>query len=198
MAGYNQTYEDLEELIVKDVYFNSQPREVQIFLKETGKLSLKEMTSRSEHYREAHGIFDRDRHERQGNENKKSKQWDGNDINPNKVKFGEKRIDPNFKIDRNSQNSQNKPDRRCFGCNSTSHIMQDCPKRGQGHNLDHRPPHHRVAACHFIHQIKIDGNDNEWNERVAELPTGYKLTIVAALTEDDADRNVYLGMMSNM
>jgi hypothetical protein len=84
-----------------------------------------------------------------------------------------------------------KPDRRCFGCNSVSHIMRDCPKRGQGQgqNLDHRPPHHTVAACQMIHQNKIDGDDNEWNERFAELPTGDKLTKVAALTEHDADKN---------
>ena len=55
MSGLEMTVEGLTELIVKDSYFLSQSREIQIFLKEAGKQNLKEMMVRCQNYREAHG-----------------------------------------------------------------------------------------------------------------------------------------------
>ena len=55
MSGLEMTFEGLTELIVKDSYFLSQSREIQIFLKEAGKQNLKMMV-RCQNYREAHNI----------------------------------------------------------------------------------------------------------------------------------------------
>jgi len=43
MSGYENNYERLSELIVRDSYFLAQPAEVRTFLKEAGKLSLDDM-----------------------------------------------------------------------------------------------------------------------------------------------------------
>jgi len=56
MSGLEMTVEGLTELIVKDSYFLSQSREIQIFLKEAGKQNLKEMMARCQNYHEAHNI----------------------------------------------------------------------------------------------------------------------------------------------
>jgi len=56
MSGLEMTVEGLTELIVKDSYFLSQSREIQMFLKEAGKQNLKEMMIRCQNYREGHNI----------------------------------------------------------------------------------------------------------------------------------------------
>ena len=44
MAGFEPTYEGIKEMILRDQYFLTCDKSLQIFLKEKGKLSLKEMT----------------------------------------------------------------------------------------------------------------------------------------------------------
>jgi len=55
-AGYERSYDDLSELILKDKFFESQPESVKTFIKESGKMPLKEMVKKAEQYRDAHGI----------------------------------------------------------------------------------------------------------------------------------------------
>ena len=43
MAGFDQSHEGLENLILRDQYFLTCDKALQIFLKEKGKLSLKDM-----------------------------------------------------------------------------------------------------------------------------------------------------------
>jgi len=52
------TVEGLPELFVKDSYFLSRSREIQVFLKEAGKQNFKNMMARCQNYREAHNIHD--------------------------------------------------------------------------------------------------------------------------------------------
>ena len=54
MAGFEPTYEDIQEMILGDQYFLTCDKCLQIFLKK-GKLSLKEMTKVSNDYFKAHG-----------------------------------------------------------------------------------------------------------------------------------------------
>jgi len=56
MANFEETYEGLEDLIVRDQYFLTYPKDLQTFLKEQGKLDLKQMTEKSTNYFEAHGL----------------------------------------------------------------------------------------------------------------------------------------------
>jgi len=56
MANFGKTYEGLEDLIVRDQYFLTCPKDLQTFLKEQGKWDLKQMTEKSTNYIEAHGL----------------------------------------------------------------------------------------------------------------------------------------------
>ena len=53
MAGFEPTYEGIQEMILRYQYFLTCDKSLQIFLKEKGKLSLKEMTKVSNDYFEA-------------------------------------------------------------------------------------------------------------------------------------------------
>jgi len=44
MAGFEPKYEGLKEMILRDQYFLTCDKSLQVFLKEKGKLSPKEMT----------------------------------------------------------------------------------------------------------------------------------------------------------
>ena len=66
MAGFEPTYEGIQEMILQDQYFLTCGKSLQIFLKEKGKLSLKEMTKASNDYFEAHG-YPAENHERKIN-----------------------------------------------------------------------------------------------------------------------------------
>ena len=55
MSGLEATYEGLESLIVRDQYFFTCGKDLQLFLKEQGKLNLDDMTTKASHYLEAHG-----------------------------------------------------------------------------------------------------------------------------------------------
>ena len=55
MAGYDATYEGLENMILRDHYFLTRDKSLQTFLKEKSKLNLKEMTKAANDYYEAHG-----------------------------------------------------------------------------------------------------------------------------------------------
>jgi uncharacterized protein YpuA (DUF1002 family) len=55
-TGYDQTYGNLETLMVKSCYFKSQPKAIQIFIKERGqKLTLEQMVTFSELHRDVLG-----------------------------------------------------------------------------------------------------------------------------------------------
>jgi len=55
MAGFEPTFEGIQEMILRDQYFLTCSKSLQIFLKQKGKLSLKEMTKVSNDYFEAYG-----------------------------------------------------------------------------------------------------------------------------------------------
>ena len=55
MAGYEDNYDELKSLIIRDQFFITCDRQLQTFLKEKGKLSLKEMAKAANDFYEAHG-----------------------------------------------------------------------------------------------------------------------------------------------
>jgi len=57
MANFEETYEGLEDLIVRDQYFITCPKELKTFLKEQGKLDLKQMTEKSTNYNQMLYMF---------------------------------------------------------------------------------------------------------------------------------------------
>ena len=56
MAGFEADYEGLENLIIRDQYFSTCSRDLQMFLKEQGKMNLKQMTEKASNYIDAHGF----------------------------------------------------------------------------------------------------------------------------------------------
>jgi len=59
MTGYEARYDSLEDMIIRDQYFLTCDKSLQTFLKEKGKLSLKETTNASNDYYEAHGYLNK-------------------------------------------------------------------------------------------------------------------------------------------
>ena len=55
MAGYENNYDGLKSLIIRDQFFITCDRQLQTSLKEKGKLSLKEMAKAANDFYEAHG-----------------------------------------------------------------------------------------------------------------------------------------------
>ena len=55
MAGFEATYEGLEDMILRDQFFITCDKPLQTFLKEKGKLSLKEMSQAAANFIDAHG-----------------------------------------------------------------------------------------------------------------------------------------------
>jgi len=56
MSGYQNNYDRFHVLVIGDSYFLAQPKDVQIFLKEGGKMTLEEMVKRAQNYRDAHDM----------------------------------------------------------------------------------------------------------------------------------------------
>ena len=54
-AGFEQTYEGIEDLLLKDQFFLTCSNELRMFIKEKGKMSLKDTLTCAESYIEAHG-----------------------------------------------------------------------------------------------------------------------------------------------
>jgi len=74
MAGFDATYEGLQNMILREQFFITCDKALQILFKEKGKLNLKEITQAVDQYVEAHG------HEINRSESKQNK-W-------NTVPFG--------------------------------------------------------------------------------------------------------------
>ena len=140
-GGKDESYDDLETLFIKNSYFRSQPKCIQVFIKEHGShLSLQDMVRLSEAHREAHDIKPE------------------ND-NPNK--FGKDKIVQIFLKPAEAKSSQNfsqntfskvneiqtvkKTDKRaCYGCGSEQHMLRDCPNKKYGKS-GHK---NQSAACY--------------------------------------------------
>jgi len=55
MAGFDATYKGLQNMILRDQFFITCDKPILTFLKEKGKLNLKEMTQAVDNYVEVHG-----------------------------------------------------------------------------------------------------------------------------------------------
>jgi len=77
MAGFEQSHEGLENLILRYQYFLMCDKALQTFLKEKGKLSLKDMAKAANDYYKAHG-YPADNH---GHRDKNPKGYTQENIN---------------------------------------------------------------------------------------------------------------------
>ena len=135
MAGYEARFDSVEDMILRDQYFLTCDKSLQTFLKEKGKLSLKEMTKSSNDYYEAYDYPN-------GNQDKRS---NGNGNKPythGKPNDGQPQGPPNVPLRcencglRNHRTSEcrkpkgdqgNTSSMVCFQCNRVEHKRSQCP-----------------------------------------------------------------------
>jgi len=214
LSGLEMTVEGLTELLVKDSYFLSQSREIQVFLKEAGKQSLDDIIKRCENYREAHGIHGDEQivhDKRRLNRGKEVKKNTSSSDKPQHDESNLKTADGksnhnageyksnNFKYNQaGAAYNQNRAKGGCFVCGSISHRAFSCPQRAtlQDDNKEHRNgQQHKVAACKVIEETN---NGSEWNEREFEIPGIRKVPIIAAMSNSRlVDKRHILNMRNN-
>ena len=175
LAGYTETYEGLENLILRDQFFITCPNDLRIFIKEKGKISLKEMLEYAESYNDAHG-------QRYSETTVKPKQRFSNDQDHNKA-FNEKAKDKfayaanKFRTGNESHEEMNKQrfahrefSREttqtaeksiiCYICKMGVHKAFQCPNKSKG------IVRHTAAAIQVFEnsQFKMMNEQNKYNE----------------------------------
>jgi len=188
MVGFEQTYEGLEDLILRDQFFTTCDKPLQTFLKEKGKMTLKEMSQAAANYIDAHGNTTSMHHDaisKKGqSSNKRSN--DRADFNSNEVTFGpcshcglrnHKTKDCRRRPQQNKMHKAS--DITCFNCNAVGHRRSEYPSLKQGGM-------HKAAAMQLIthnhsqvYKTESSYKENESTCREVELSCGCKMPIVA-------------------
>ena len=169
MAGYDQTYEGLEELIVRDAYFLSQPPQVQTYLREAGKLRLKDQTVRAQNYIEAHGLNRnpnntsggfRNSNDRNPGGKFQSQMRDGRDNQTRNQNQGNHNSEPNVGSHNLEREPKPKFETKCWICGKIGHKAFACKQsqgqgtnnfQGQNANNGFKPRYNeQAAACKVI------------------------------------------------
>ena len=144
LAGYEKTYEGLENLILRDQFFITCPTDLRVFIKERGKIDLKEMLTHAESYIEAHGYKNHEvyhkpiarfNQEKNFNRNfeEKSKEkfpYTANKYKPEKMNHGEmngNRFTPKEFSKEKMQAGEAKI--VCYACRMEGHKSNSCPNR---------------------------------------------------------------------
>src|SRR5678816_2205816 len=147
MAGFEKDYEGLENLILRDQFFLTCSMELKTFLKEKGKISLKEMLTHAESYIEAHGYkhgdttmkptvrFSQDRNQNRGYD-EKTRDKAVNIANRGKTENRyHKEINFNKFTNRdyNRERAQSvEPKIVCYSCGSQGHKANHCTNKPKG------------------------------------------------------------------
>jgi len=118
MANFEETYEVLEDLIVRDQYFLTCPKDLKTFVKEQSKLDLKQMTEKSTNYIEALNRDDYSFH-------KRDKVRETTDY----------RKGTNASATNRFINSESKRSMRCLVCDKVGHKYVDCRARRQPNTI---------------------------------------------------------------
>jgi len=114
LAGGNaKLYEDLEALLIKNNYFRSQPKCIQVFIKEHGShLSLLDMVRLSEAYREAHDIKSENENYSKNGKDKNSKAF----IKLAEVKSVQNGNQNTYEQGKETEVEKKSDKRTCHGC----------------------------------------------------------------------------------
>src|SRR5688572_2757845 len=151
LAGYEETFEGLESLILKEQFFTTCSPELKIFIREKGKIKLNDMLTHAEAYIEAHGYkhgdtsmrvkprftFDRDQHKvfeertkdkftNASNRFKAANEWHG-ETNRSRV---------NNRDFHKEGTQSNEKGIVCYICKMAGHKAYNCPNKFKG-NVKH-------------------------------------------------------------
>jgi hypothetical protein len=175
-AGYEQTYENLETLLVKNNFFKSQPKPVQIFLKEHGSgLSLDEMVKLSESYRDAHGIIAGAVENDHGQAKSKFVKKYDKPNNDRKFDSANSKAVADDKTEKHDDKQLGYGTRKCYGCGSTDHVLKNCNVKNKGFQAK------KSAACNVLQQHASDNFENENVEMSVKMPNGQVIPYVATV-----------------
>lgn len=173
-GGKAESYEDLETLLVKNNYFRSQPKCIQVFIKEHGShLSLQEMVKLSEAYREAHDIKAENENFSKFSKDKVIKPF----VKPTEVKGTQNTNQSSNKQTKESDAEKKMNKRACYGCGSEQHMLRNCPNaKDKTRTFNKSDQRNQSAACSIIESSKP-------SELTVVLPNGETVPIVAAVSE---------------
>ena len=146
LAGHKETYEGLQNLILRDQFFITCPTDLRIFIKEKGKTDLVEMLTHAESYIDAHGY-------RYSETNSKPKLRFTQEKDQNKASVERKDTFTNatsrYKAETESHGEMNRnkftsrdfgkermqnaePRPICYICKAMGHKSFQCPNKSQG------------------------------------------------------------------
>lgn len=111
MAKVPESFEGLKDLLLREQFLQVSSKNLQIFLKEHKVSCVEELTRLAQQYQEAHEI-------NTGSFNK------GRNIPTSDTRRPQGKPQPFVQNDR---------ERRCFQCNSSAHVIRDCPQLKTGH-----------------------------------------------------------------
>jgi transposase InsO family protein len=209
LAGYDETYEGLESLILKDQFFNTCSAELRIFIKERGHTTLPEMLKHAESYIEAHGYkyqetimkqkpkFMMDR-----NQNKftDEKFRNGTPFTANKQRFetethrgaNQNRFANKDWNERRNQTNEHKI--VCYICKQEGHKANNCSKRAQGQGASHTAAammvfentHYKARAGQVNGEAELSTN---WRSscRLSDKETVKNNTVASILVIDNEE-----------
>ena len=141
---------------MRDQYFLTCPKDLQTFLKEQGKLDLKQTTEKSTNYIETHG-FNRD-----------------DDSSHKRDKFRETTDDRkgrNALVTNKFISSESKQPMRCFVCDKVGHKSVDCRARTQPNTIVRSERGIRCYICSAFGHKAVDCPESKKGEvqRVAAM-----------------------------
>jgi hypothetical protein len=153
-----QDYDGLFELNVSQAFFQSLDKPAQTFLKECGKLSLKEMVTKAQNYYDAHPSF-----ERTGNGNfvkktgqaKSSFKGDDNSAKTSSQTVNNRENKPS----ENKGGSQSKSVVKCYRCGKLGHKSYDCRSKPQN-GVNQVSDTHKAAVCQVEFKPQVHDGSN--------------------------------------
>jgi len=154
IVNFEETYEGLEDLIVRDQYFLTCPKDLQTFLKEQDQLDLKQMTEKSTNYIEAHGL-NRDDY----SSHKRDKVRETTDD----------RKGTNASVTNKFISSESKRPMRSFVCDKVDHKSVDCRARTQPNTIVRSEWGIRCYTCSAFGHKAVDCPESK-KGGVRELP----------------------------
>ena len=154
MSGFENNYEGLKGLLVKDSFFGAQPQEVRVFLKEAGKQSLDDMINKCQCYRDAHDMRENEEHVKINYKDKKNKRdhKKGSETtakhNQSEQKQTEQKTENTESKTGSFVQKKNGEKRKgaCWICGASNHKSFTCPQRtaSSSYNKSGQP---ELAAC---------------------------------------------------
>jgi hypothetical protein len=155
-------YNGLFELIVSQTFFQSLDKPVQMFIRENGKLSLKEMVVRAQNYMDAHPNNDRTNMLSLKKQNKDEKFVKKGSNEYNSTKTVSVPSTSSKLLESKSGDTTTRKIINCFKCGILGHKSFDCKNGNTNSTSKKESSSHNAAACQVESSYEIQ-NENYRN-----------------------------------